>query len=299
MDLSKVKSIGTFQDITLLTITISYYLFGGFGNIISILIFSSKSFINQPQTVYLNGACVLNIITILYLPIMFLAPIWIINDLNCKLYSGLFIMIIEAQAWVTSMGSFDRMITTLWPHKFSYKNKLVFQLSAIELAIFLVIVSNGPVLFYFQKVNIGNSSTCSLPIETEVSWITIYFKIQYLLFRTLIPFSVMITSSCAITFKMVKMKNRFFNTAHRQREKQLFKSLIALDLFFIIFHLPMLFFVLLYANTEISLEYFYSFQYSLLLAIGLISNVFIFLILIATNRVYRGLFFQYMCCKKF
>ena len=287
MDWDKIKNVDNTQYITIVTITVVYYIFGGFGNIISIVIFNNKTFKKQPETVYLISACVMNLIAILYTPVMFLAPIWIINNFNCIFYTGLFTLIIEIQAWITAMGSFDRMISTLWPHKYSFKKKFIFQLSAMELVVFFIFIVNMPELFYFKEVTVGNISTCSFPIEPEI-WITIYFKIQYILVRAVIPFFIMLISSFLITYKIFKMKYRFFRNSHRQREKQLLVSLIALDIFFIAFRLPML--VYLYtSDTGLSIN---RFAYSIYLAIGLISNVFIFVILIIINKVYRNLFLQ-------
>ena len=74
----------------------------------------------------------------------------------------------------------------------------------------------------------------------------------------------------------------------------LFTSLVASDLFFVVFRIPMLYYLLTSNDPE---TFYPSFYYALYLAIGLISNVFIFVIFIVFNRVYRTLFYQFMACK--
>ena len=93
---------------------------------------------------------------------------------------------------------------------------------------------------------------------------------------------------------MCSMKSRLNQTAERQRERQLFISLISYDVFFIAFRMPMV--VYSFIN-QISASFFVSLTYCIYLAIGLMSNVFIFVVLIFFNKIYKKLFFQIMSCK--
>ena len=93
---------------------------------------------------------------------------------------------------------------------------------------------------------------------------------------------------------MCRVKANVSTNKNREREKNLFKSLIALDLFSTLSRSPMLIFVLINQNESA----IFTFQYAIILAITPISNVFIFIILVLFNKVYKQLFIEYIGCKK-
>ena len=99
MDWEKLLTMDKYQ-LYFLTITnFIYYTIGGFGNIVSLIIFNDKLFKKQPSTFYLNVSCIMNILSILYSTVRFLAPIWQITYVTCKLYQWIFGFIIRFQAW--------------------------------------------------------------------------------------------------------------------------------------------------------------------------------------------------------
>jgi hypothetical protein len=272
-----------------------FVIFGGFGNIISIVIFKTKEFKGQTITVYLISACLMNIVTILHLPVMMVSSEWIISTTSCKLFGGFFILITEFQAWITAMGSFDRLITVMMPFKYLFKNKLKFQLSAMASVLGIIFCMIFPYMyFYGVETKIDNTTRCALPPGPQFSWILPYFKFQTILFRYVLPFLIMIISSILIVWKVrrlkSKLKNKSRNTNHR-REIQLAKSLVASDIFFIIFRLPVMLYLVSYTKNDDRLIYNYTF--SLLLALATVNNVFIFVVLSVFNKVYRDVFFRF------
>ena len=126
MDWNNINSLNEgeiwFKSIT----TLVYFTIGGFGNIVSIIIFNHKEFkkYSRISTVYLIAACVMNILTIAYLPIIFLAKIWIVNNLTCLFYYGTFTYLVEVQAWLTAISSFERVLATIWPNDFAFRKIL-------------------------------------------------------------------------------------------------------------------------------------------------------------------------------
>ena len=311
MDWNKITSIEGVRLSFIIATTVLFYIIGIFGNVISLIIFNNKLFKSQPSTGYIQSFFVINIITILYIPIMFLTPIWIINTFTCKVFVGLFLLIIEIQAWVTAISSIDRLVTVLKPKQFLKKNNFKFQILIILIALLFVCLLLIPNGIFYDAVTHNNKTVCFYDDE----WPVIYFKVQYLLFRVFLPFCLMVMSSVIITLKMCRMKAQLSNNLSRQREVNLFKALIGKlvyfknyyyvsnlkvvfkgsDVFFILFRLPMLFYLLLNsdgANVIISLEY------SIYMVIGLINNALIFVIMIAFNKIYRKLFFEYIRCKK-
>ena len=297
MDWNSIESIEVVHLAFISTVTVVFIAIGVFGNLISIAIFKSKEFKKLPEMFYLIACCIMNIITILYLPIMFLSPIWIMTSITCKLYPGAFNVIIKVQAWIIALGSFDRMITTLKPHSFKWKDNLKFRIIAIVTILVIIGIESFPVVYYLDPLKTPNNITsCTYPAALNLPWIIYYYKYEYLLFRVILPFLVMIISSVIITWKMCRMKNQLrSNRPNNQKEKNLFKSLLALDLFFILFRVPMLVYVIISNNSQ---TFFNSLIYAAVLAIGLISNVFFFLIMIIINKLYRKIFREILSCWK-
>ena len=222
------------------------------------------------------------------MPIMFLIPIWIITDLNCSFFVGVFLFIIEIQAWLTSFNSLDRCLSVLRPLKYSFKNKKSFQFSVIIFTLVAVLFLIFPIFTSSTVVFTSENQTICSPRETLASN---YNKIQYLFFRVLIPFSVMIISSF-LTFKiMYNNKNQISSNSDRTKEWNLFKALIAFDAFFIVFRIP--FTVAIFIDGYIMFSKWYDF----LLIIGLLSNVFIFVVLLVFNKIYRDLFCKHLKIK--
>jgi hypothetical protein len=271
--------------------TVIFYLIGGFGNVISIMIFNNKLLKTQPTTGYIQSFFVINILTILYMPIQLVAPILITNTFSCKFSTGIFLILLELQAWVTAISSFDRLISVYKPCDYLFKNKFKFQIIVMISSLVLVTILLLPTFIYMDAVILENQTMCFF---MDI-WSGIYTKYQYILFRVAFPFIVMIVSSLIITYKMCKIKARISTNQSRKREANLFKALIFSDLFFILFRLPMVFYIILHEN---GLNVLNNFEYSIYLAIGLLNNVLMFLLLLASNRIYRKLFFEYMSCRK-
>ena len=264
-----------------------FFTFGIFGNIISIIIFRNKEFKKQPDTTYLIGACAMNIVTIIYLPVMMTSTSWMITTTICKLFGGLMLFINEFQAWLTAVGSLDRFLSITMPFKFQFKNKLSFQLSLLLILIIILLGLIAPNLVFYEKNVVNDTIICSLPDGPHTTWVLPYFKYQVLLFRAALPFLIMILSSVLIIFKVCKMKRTLTSNTNRHKEIQLAKTS---DCFFIIFRIPILVYLLLYSKNSDYLIFTYTF--SIYVAISTINNSFIFVILIITNKVYKESFFE-------
>ena len=223
MDWNKISSkIENTRLSFIIATVVFFYTIGIFGNVISLMIFNHKLFKAQPTTRYIQSFFVINILTILYIPIMFLAPIWIINTFTCKVFVGLFLLMLEIQAWITAISSIDRLITVLKPKQYLNKNKFKFQFCVIMVALLFVCLSLIPNGILYDAVTHNNETVCYYHDE----WPVIYFQVQYLLFRVTLPFIIMITSSIIITHRMCRMKAKLSRSYNRKNEVNMFKALI-------------------------------------------------------------------------
>ena len=275
---------------TVLTCVI-FIVIGCYGNILSIVIFSNKEFKKQPTVSYLIISNIINMATILYLPVAVFPEIWTFNTITCKILYGLLLILGELQSWVFAVCSVDRCITVLNSFKYQFKNKLTFQLIFILTIILILIALCLPIVYFYEKTTISfNQSLCSF--SDDNSWIYTYNKYQFILFRTLIPFMLTITASIMTILKLNSSKRRA-NVVEMVKEFEFAKSLIIMDILFVIFRLPTFIYVII--NNDISL--IYNFFYTLFVLLAAIHYVFVFLIFIVFNKIYRRLFKQYFCFK--
>jgi hypothetical protein len=290
--------------------TTLWTIIGSIGNILSIIIFNSKEFNRDSTANYFIFASIMNIIAIFHLPLLMFPSIWLPTTISCMIMIGFKVLITQMHSWIVAFCSLDRVITVMAPQKFLIKNKLKFQIGIIIVVFIVIGVSFIPMVYPYQTAMSGkisdNQTRCSFLFQQEFNWAIFYYKIQYILFTAVLPFSIMITSSFLIVLTLWKSKNKVccYNRnssnidfirkiiSHR-REIQLAKSLVTMDFFFILFKLPMLIYLMIMSHEEGSRE-FYSFTYQLLLFISSTNIVCIFIIFFILNKLYRSLFRRYV-----
>ena len=257
---------------------------GFFGNIISIIIFKSKDFKKQSGIFYFKIDCVLNLIILCQLPNQLMLSFWTSSDTACRLSFGIMLLTSESQSWITVLCSIDRLLGVIAPYRFDFIKKRSFQISLILAIVFLIFMGNFPFVYAIKLVHMQNLTVCYGPVDDPKLKVLFYFGLADItLFRTLIPFSIMIVSSCLIFKIIIKSKKNVFKTKDLTREKELGKSLIALDTFFIICSLPVLFdFYLDGAKNE--------FLFGILYVLTNLYNVFLFVLFYSSNKIYRSVF---------
>ena len=275
----------------IITLLVVLIIIGLFGNIISIFIFSDNEFRKQPPAFYLIVASFVNIITLLYLPFTALPVIWPIDDLACKFFGGIMLASSEYQSFMVSICSIDRLITVFYQFKYLFKNKIKFQ---IPLIVILLIVITGLVIpavyFYDKETTSDNQTLCAFSNDPKLIWAFNYFKTQFILFRTIIPFILMIVSSSLIFWKIRSNKRKVGAlNASQKKAYQLGKTLIVMDILFCLFRLPTLINTVI--NPNGSDRIVYSLFYSMFVLFAAVHNAFTFLIFLIFNKAYRKLFF--------
>jgi hypothetical protein len=288
----------SFQLYLLCSLAIIFIIVGCIGNIISIIIFLKKEFITQSTTFYLIICSIINIISVLNLPVIIFPEIWTDSTVLCKTLGGFTLILLQLQSWVYVLCSLDRCLTTIVPVKFLWKNKMKFQTAIFLMCIFMIILLCAPQFYFYEKSIVVSSnetySICSFPIG--VSWIFPYFQYQFIFFRVIIPFTISIVASILTIYKLCASKRKIGKSEWKnmRREVQYSKALIIMDILFIIFRIPSL--VNIIQNNSVT--YIYTFNNAFFTIIGNVHNAFLFLIFIVFNRIYRKLLKQIMCCRK-
>jgi hypothetical protein len=271
-----------------------FFVVGCFGHIISMIIFNKKEFKTLPTTTYLMALNIVNTIHLVYLPFMAKPKLW--TDLypetiSCQIFGGFMMIMVQIQSWIYTLRSLDRCITTLQPFKFLFKNKLKFQLAMISIVSFILICLSIPVLHFFEKQESENVTTC----ESKYLWSFIYFKYQFALFRLVLPFIITIFASILTIYKLITSKFRLKvrDWDNMKREYDFARSLIIMDLLFVVFRIPSS----LNVGIKDNMSFLYTFLYSVFVLLGALHSVFVFWIFIAFNKVYRNLFKEIFCNK--
>ena len=293
MDFSKLReSMSSLQLSFVATISIVYLTIGGLSNIASMTMFNSNLYRKQRVTVFLNASFVMNLVAVLYLPIMLLAPIWLINKSTCMLFPGIFNFIIKIQSWVAAIGSLDRLIGSYKPNSCLFKNDFKFQLISLVAIMFLLASVSFPEVFYIaQSSSYNNKTICAYTIDYKLTWLPTFYIIECLLFRIILPFSIILISNFFLILKLSRKTTRFIQ--NRQHQNRLLKSLIASDIIFSLCRIPMVSFAFSVSASSFNMH---TFTYSAFLAFGLISSAFSFLIMIIFNKDYRQLFQHFLYC---
>jgi hypothetical protein len=246
----------------------------------------------------------MNIIAILHLPLLMFPSLWLPSNLSCKIAIGFKFIITQLHAWIVALCSLDRVISVMAPFKFTFKNKLKFQLIMLGILTLTLSILISPFVIYYKSVYINENQTkCTFTLEKELNWVVFYSKTQYILFSGVLPFLIMITSSILIVLTLCKSKSKVYRSKtlgnnvvikrHNVREIQLAKSLITLDFFFILFKLPMLLYLIFFSSEDDG-RVIYNFMYQLLLFISSTNIVCMFVIFFIINKLYRSLFIRYV-----
>ena len=279
-------------EISIIIIVCSIYLIiGCFGNISTIIIFRQKEFQKQSTSFYFICACIVNLVIITYLPWALMPDLWTLSSFSCKIFLEIYIGLVEIQSWILAVCSFDRVFMVMASHKFLFRKKLKFQLATVIIISIILIVALIPYLYYFNlEQTIQNTTLCLLSPETP-SWVWIYGKLDFFLFRAVVPFSIMIISSVFIFWKVYNSKKKLRGEdASFQKEYQMAICLIIVDVVFLLLRLPNTIYSLMYKQEDGSIIYTKLYFIFVMIANG--HTVFEFIIFILFNKLYRNLFLR-------
>ena len=286
-------------DIYIIIIVCSLYLIiGYFVNIITIIIFRQKEFQNQPTSVYFIVASIINLIIITYLPWGLMPEFWTISSITCKIFFGFCLAIGEIHSWILAVCSFDRLLMVMASHKFLFRKKLKFQLGIVIIISIILTVALVPYLYFYNlELTVQNTTLCLLSPKTP-SWVWIYLKVDFVLIRAIVPFSIMIISSVLIFWTVFNSKRKLrTKDASFEKEYQMAICLIIVDVLFLFLRLPNSVYSFIYKLEDGSIVYTKSFLIFIIIANG--HCVFEFIIFICCNKIYRNLFSRIiLCCRK-
>jgi hypothetical protein len=155
--------------------------------------------------------------------------------LSCKLVQYMSYIAYQFCPWIIVISSIDRYMAVKYPSKYQFRNDLKYQASILSAVFIVLVFTDIPFYLYYDIFSSANQTFCG----TVDVFTGFYIDLANLLISTILPFSLMILTTCLIArelytqrLKLEKNKKRF------NRELQFIKVMCAMDLFFLICNLP-------------------------------------------------------------
>ena len=253
------------------------------GNSLVVFILSRPEFLKVPMFRYLIAATIFDTINVLLSWPSVYPDAFQVNNLpiSCKLYIYLFYIPFQASPWIIALSSVDRYLSIKYPKSLNFRNQFKYQLLAIIIILIGILLIDIP--FYIYHDVLSNETGC-VPTEYKIEF---YLDVLDALISTIIPFIIMILStiltSCLIVSQKAKLQKD--NSKKFQKEMQLIKVLLAMDIYFLICNLP--YCILTIVDDVLAINYFGTFSFYILNALTYVFSSCDFIIYFSFNKLFR------------
>jgi hypothetical protein len=126
-------------------------------------------------------------------------------------------------------------------------------------------------------------------------WVSHCYKYNYLLIRTVIPFSIMLICSIITAWKLYRSRKEILQVSNGSKEIQFGVALVTMDICFVLFRIPLIIYILITEHDSAS-KIIYDYTYSILNLIAVTNIVISFFIFLIFNKIFRTHCFQLFCC---
>lgn len=294
------------------------FIVGSISNCIAYLVFSRKYFQKTIFFVYFRFILIVDFMTLVSSIDYFLSFILGINlrstTITCKILSYENYALPSISTWIIVVVSIDRVISVLKPTSFLIRKTSFFQLFTCILIFLYNALFYTPLLFSTLDLNLNNNSDDLN--ETTASYECIYFNpggfMDYADFlnSTIIPFIFMTLSTIIILVVLYKSRKKWQqpnNTSNInsknpknssiKRDLRFAFTSITLNVFFLIFNLPVVGFLMISNFVKIDLKYF-DLIYLILLLLFYVNYGTMFSLSLVANKSFRKEFFSLIKSKK-
>jgi hypothetical protein len=279
-------------------------LIGIITNILSFIIFSRKIFQNTIFSTYFRFMIIFDNIALLF-PINKLFELnynIYFSDFNnhlCKLRYYIIYFVFPISAWILVIVSIDRFLSIVYPNKFIFRKKTVFQLMMCLLVLSINLVYYIPNLFYYIKVNVKlDNSTNQSRIIYKCSNPGIPIEWLNMLLTTILPFIFMFSFTSLTVFMLFKSRKKIStsdsNQVIRQKDKIFAFTSIMLNIIFFLINLPIRILSIskFYNPNLFNNDSIYQLILSLFYLIAYTNSATVFFINITVNSIFRNEFLK-------
>lgn len=264
------------------------------GNTLVIYILLQPEFIKISMFRYLIAATIFDTWNLLLCWPSIFPDAFFVNQLSlsCKLYLYLFYIPFSASPWTFSLSSIDRYLSVKYPAN-KTKNKFKYQLLAIILVTISISLVYIP-FYIYHDIDTVNGTGC-VPTSFLIEF---YLDLLDTVVSTVIPFTIMIVSTCLISYQLVTQKAKLQQNKKKfEKEMQLIKTLCIMDIYFLICNLP--YCVLTVVDDLMGINYFGTFAFYVLNALTYVFSSCDFFVYLIFNKLFRKHFFSMIsCCRK-
>ena len=217
--------------ISLIVLTI----IGIIGNSLVFYILTRKKFLKESIFRYFIASEIVASLSLVlvwmhYVPILLK---WDVPVLFCKIYSTMLSVFYSFYPWISVLNSIDRLLTLKYPFGFKFIKKFKYQASALLIVLLALILVNIPRVLYIEKKE--NPKLC---VFNDLK-IGLFISVENLFISNIIPLIIMLISTFLIISFLIKQKRKLIqNRINYRREKDFIKSVLTMDLWFILLYSP-------------------------------------------------------------
>ena len=265
---------------------------GMLGNSLVIYIFTRPQFLKVSMFRYWVAETIADIINLLSNWLSVFPNFFYVNQLSisCKIFYYLYYVPFQLSPWMLAFSSIDRVLSVKYPTTSKIRNNFKYQLTAITSAIIVVSLVNIPIIWYHDVIEDQGCVTTDLTIQ-------FYLDILNLLIMTLLPFMIMVVSTCLI-WQQLLMKKKNLKQENKKRyhkDVQLIKILCIMDIYFLVLNLPYAIYVIVCDILKINAFDTLALYVTAILAYGF--SAFNFFIYIIFNKLFFSYFLSMFCFK--
>ena len=256
-----------------------------FGNSISLYILTRPKFIKVAMFRYFIFIIIFASLSLVLIWLQFIPLLlnWNPPVEYCKIFIYFVYIGYNFYPWIHVLNSFDRLLFIKFLNRFKRFRTKKFQFIAL-IVIFTVFCLTNVSYILFETSS--NQTVCTL-IDRSLGF---YISLGNLLISDLIPFCLIVLSTSINFQHMMMNKNLTTILAKRKyrREKWFLKSVLSMDVWFLLGYLPYsLLTFLTYANVFDEENQFWPFSHDLSILIVILETSCNFFVLLICNRLFR------------
>ena len=270
---------------------------GSIGNPLTFYILTRPKFLKETIFRYFIVAEIIDMINLILLLIWFLSSAFkfIEGVLACKLLQYIAYVLFSLYPWISTLNSVDRLLAINFRSQFKFRKELKFQALAVGCIVFAALLANIPYLIY---IDLDNNSNCVLQDDL----VAFYIYLGYIIGSDVIPFFIRILCTVFTVMFLIRSKRKVYRLKPSyKRETTLLKSVLTMDIWFLICYTPVIVIDLIQHKYSIrsATEPFWLLLHDTLAMLPMVQASCNFFIFLLCNKLFKKQFYSLMkCCKK-
>ena len=272
-------------------ISIVLTVIGIIGNLLVLHILGQRKFLKEIMFRYLFVVSLLDLLNLVAIWFKKYPYFFQINTTSviCKWSTYTFRLIDSSIPWFALLSSFERFLKVYYPTDFSYRKKFKYQALQICVLTCFMAVLNSPYYFFTDIIILRSNLTVCSYVD-DIFFIEFDLDLYSSFYAVLIPSALMLVSTGLIGRKLKEKNLIKISEKKFIKNQQLMRTLLAMDVFFIVCNLPSTTMDLV--SNLISPEYFSPFIVNLFKKITILYHALDFFVYFICNSLFRKYFYS-------